>query len=708
MTQQIIQWITPTIEHFHMAGYWVAFLAALLETVLGVGLLLPGSTIILFLGAFSARGYLDLGDLIWFAVLGAVIGDNINYHLGKKFGARWTREGIWFLKKEHFEKATAFFERHGAKSVFWGRFIPSVKEMAPFIAGLAGMRQSTFMVWNILGGIGWGLQWVLAGYLFAQSLYLAKMWLTRMSFMAAIALALIFVIYFVRRAILKYGWDALMLTKSVAVSFKATIAANPWVAGFIKRHGKFFGFMSRRLTPKAFNGLPLTLLCLAFVYILILFAGIVEDFLTGDPIVAADIRIDNLLATFRTPHLVRFFSWVTLLGKWQVVLVFSVAATVVLWARNRRHEVAALLAILIGSQLFTQLSKLAFHRPRPGLPVYIETSFSFPSGHATVAAAFYGFLAYLLIHQNPKWKAKVNYFFTAALIVLLIGISRLYLGVHYLSDVWSGYLVGALWLVIGITLYKYLEIRFSQNTLSASLTKGRRVFTGLVIAAALVFYGVFAAYYHPEPFHASQAPGHITIPAPEDIFQQESLKYTESLIGEKELPINIVILAEGDARLLNMFKVSGWLPADNIGLHSLVKEIQAIILSSDYASAPLRPLFWNAHVNDFCFERSADIKSMKARRAIRLWRTSFVTGNGENVYVGHTSLAGDLIAELTHRISLDTDAQRDFFCRNMVDAGAVGRSHDIHLASPSSGRNLWGDPFVTDGNACVLNLAPRE
>ena len=81
MFNDLINHLLPSIEHFRVGGYWIAFFAALLETTIGIGLILPGSTIILLLGALAARGYLDLGDLIWFSVLGAVIGDNVNYYL---------------------------------------------------------------------------------------------------------------------------------------------------------------------------------------------------------------------------------------------------------------------------------------------------------------------------------------------------------------------------------------------------------------------------------------------------------------------------------------------------------------------------------------------------------------------------------------------------------------------------------------------------
>jgi len=148
MFDQIIKNILPSLVHLGAGGYWIAFFAALLETTIGLGLILPGSTIILFLGALSSRGYLDVGDLIWFSILGAIIGDNINYFLGRKYFHKWLQKGFWFLKAGHVEKAKHFMDTHGAKSVFLGRFIPSVKEVVPFIAGSLKMDQRKFMFWN--------------------------------------------------------------------------------------------------------------------------------------------------------------------------------------------------------------------------------------------------------------------------------------------------------------------------------------------------------------------------------------------------------------------------------------------------------------------------------------------------------------------------------------------------------------------------------
>jgi len=179
LIERLFNAILPSIEHFHILGYWVAFFAALLETTLAVGLFLPDSTLLLLLGALAAGSYLDFGGLLWFAVAGAVLGDNFNYWLGGRYGKKWTRGGVWFLIPSHFEQAHRIFGRHGARGIFLWRFIPSIKEIAPFVAGTMGMNYRQFLFWNFLGAIGWGIQWIGGGYLFGQLLKVAQTWMSR-------------------------------------------------------------------------------------------------------------------------------------------------------------------------------------------------------------------------------------------------------------------------------------------------------------------------------------------------------------------------------------------------------------------------------------------------------------------------------------------------------------------------------------------------
>lgn len=252
-----IQLLLPTIEHFHTVGYWIALLAALAETTIGLGLLLPGSAIILFMGAIAAQGYFDLGDLLWFAVIGAVLGDNINYYIGKKYGLKIFKKGFWLIKPAHFKKAEEFFAHHGSKSVFIGRFIPSIKEVIPLIAGTFGMKRLPFMAWNILGAAGWGLIWILPGYFFAQSLDVAQIWLTRTGFFLTALLAVFILFYVLKIILVKKGREFFTLLLSVRQSVKKAVAENPEIKKFSGKHKHFFSFLRKRLDKNNFYGLSL-------------------------------------------------------------------------------------------------------------------------------------------------------------------------------------------------------------------------------------------------------------------------------------------------------------------------------------------------------------------------------------------------------------------------------------------------------------------
>lgn len=454
--EQYFAAILPSIEHFHVFGYWVAFLAALLETVLVVGLFLPGSTFLLLLGALSSAGHLDFTSLLGSAIAGAVLGDNVNYWLGQRYGQKWAQRGIWLLTPDRFGKVHRFFDRHGAKSVFLGRFIPSVKEIAPFVAGMAGMHYRTFMSWNILGGIGWGLQWVGGGYLFGQSIGLAQTWMSRIEMVLVAILAVWALLWLFQYYLLRHGGRLWQATVSFGHTLRSRFTGNPYVQQWIRQHPGSIRFLAKRADYTHFFGLPLTLLVLSFIVTLVLLAEVAEDVATADSIVVVDHLAAWLISTFRAPELIPVAIWITSWCAPPVIGVLLVVACLLLWLVNRRFTIAGLVISLLGASLFSVLNKMIFQRLRPDGAVLLEPSYSFPSSHAALSVAFYGFLGYLLIRSAKKWDIRIKLCFATIGFVLLIGLSRIVLGVHYLSDVWAGYLVGLLWLIVGISVNEWL------------------------------------------------------------------------------------------------------------------------------------------------------------------------------------------------------------------------------------------------------------
>jgi len=183
----------------HIIAYLLVLFFALFETIIGVGLLFPGSSLVLLMGALARIGYFDIRYLIPFAAMGALIGDNINFSIGRMVGKKVFDKGFWFIQAKHFKQGEAFFQKHGAKSVLIGRFIPSIKEIVPLVAGALKMKRRKFMFWNTLGVIGWGMEWTLAGYFFAHTLYIARRYLHNFGLAISCLFFLVLSIYFIRR-----------------------------------------------------------------------------------------------------------------------------------------------------------------------------------------------------------------------------------------------------------------------------------------------------------------------------------------------------------------------------------------------------------------------------------------------------------------------------------------------------------------------------
>lgn len=171
-------------------------------------------------------------------------------------------------------------------------------------------------------------------------------------------------------------------------------------------------------------------------------------------VLGIDQQVENFFTVARVDFGTDVFSWIALLGKWQIVLVLTLLILAAMWLGKKREYFLPFAVTVLGSQISEFILKRIFQRPRPTNGAFHEDSFSFPSGHAVVAMAFYGFLMYFLWQNvaNKFWRNALMFLGTA--IILLVSLSRLYLGLHFFTDVLVGLVVGALWLAIGIFMHK--------------------------------------------------------------------------------------------------------------------------------------------------------------------------------------------------------------------------------------------------------------
>jgi membrane-associated protein len=150
-------------------GYSVLAAIIFAETGLLVGFFLPGDSLLVTAGVFARTGLLDI---VWLNVLlipVAILGDAVNYSIGRRTGPLiFRREDGVFFKKAHIVRAQQFYERHGGKTIILARFLPIVRTFAPYVAGMAGMPYRRFVWFNVVGALLWVLSLTLLGYLLAS------------------------------------------------------------------------------------------------------------------------------------------------------------------------------------------------------------------------------------------------------------------------------------------------------------------------------------------------------------------------------------------------------------------------------------------------------------------------------------------------------------------------------------------------------------
>lgn len=149
-------------------GLWVygfLFLIVFLETGLVVTPFLPGDSLLFVAGAMAAVGDFNIWILFFILSLAAILGDTVNYAMGKYFG-----ENVFskFIKKEHLEKTKNFFDKYGKKTIILARFVPIIRTFAPFVAGVGKMHYLTFLSFNIIGALVWVSLFTLSGFFFGN------------------------------------------------------------------------------------------------------------------------------------------------------------------------------------------------------------------------------------------------------------------------------------------------------------------------------------------------------------------------------------------------------------------------------------------------------------------------------------------------------------------------------------------------------------
>lgn len=176
MADRIVEILVPFLQQY---GYGILFGLTLLETSAFLGLVAPGETIIVLCAFYATRGTLDVWTVWWIAMAGAVLGDQIGYALGRHYGHGLIRRfGKYvFFDVSKLERTERYYDRHGGKTVFIGRFVSLLRSFGPVVAGVSRMSYPSFLAWSVASVVVWATTFTVIGYFFGKSWEVIEEWL---------------------------------------------------------------------------------------------------------------------------------------------------------------------------------------------------------------------------------------------------------------------------------------------------------------------------------------------------------------------------------------------------------------------------------------------------------------------------------------------------------------------------------------------------
>ena len=425
-TESVTTWLH---QHPHL-GLLFTFMIAFLESIAIVGSIIPGSVFLTLIGILIGSGVLPLLLTLWVAILGALAGDLFSYAIGWRY--RESLTDYWPLK--HYprliSKGECFIQRHGGKSVFIGRFTGPLRPIVPLAAGCLHMPWLKFFCIDVISALLWAPVYILPGVLIgAASVELEP---TAATHVIAIVLAALFVLW----------GGSILIHRIMRWQFTKinTLLERCWQC--LRRHPSLqwcTHILYDANTPD--KHYPL-ILCFAFIVLYAGLAVLTYHVQHQGTLTSLNHSVFHLFQSMRTPLLDKIAVAYTFLGEKEVVLTLLFAVTT--WLLLSKHYRAAYYYLANGlyAAFAGKMMKHWIHSPRPqGLNV-LRSSSSFPSGHTTLTVAAFGFLAVLFMMQVPKSYRRPICLLTTLLIVLMI-ISRLYLGAHWITDVTGGLLLSS-------------------------------------------------------------------------------------------------------------------------------------------------------------------------------------------------------------------------------------------------------------------------
>lgn len=432
----------------------IVFLIPALEASAFLGFIFPGEIAVLLGGVLASQGKFPLWAAVLAAVLGAILGDSIGYEVGKHWGDRLIHASFGrlpIIRREldtHLSEAREYVRKRGPHAVLAGRFTAALRVLVPGLAGMAELPYPTFLLFNAIGAVVWGTTFVLLGFFAGAAWHRVAADASRVG-LALLGLVLIgLVCVRVLRVVRERG--------GVLADRLAGMRPVRW---FREQYPRTSAWLADRVDPISPRGFRLSVSVVVASIGLWLFGALTQDVVVKDEAALRDPGITAWVVAHRVAWLTDVMRSVTWVGSIVVLvpMVLVVGGSVLYRSRSVRPLVQ-LGAALVASIVLYNAVRVFVDRPRP--PVadrLVHTSgSSFPSGHSADAAAVFGMLAVIVLtkkHDGTRLAVAAG----SIMVALIVAGSRLYLGVHWFTDVTAGLALG--WAIVALVVATSLVLR---------------------------------------------------------------------------------------------------------------------------------------------------------------------------------------------------------------------------------------------------------
>jgi membrane protein DedA with SNARE-associated domain len=605
-TQELLGWINA-----HPGwGAILVFLVAFFESLILIGILLPGIMILFGVGALIGLGVLELLPIWIAASTGGILGDSFSYAIGRRY--REHLVDIWPFSRYPavLDRGRAFFRAHGAKSVVSGRFIGPLRPIIPAVAGMLGMKPSRFLAVDIPACITWAPSFLLPGLLFGASLEVASEYTGRLTVMLVILMFVLWLTWWIIRSI----YEPL-----------ATRSAK-WLRHAIRwsrRHRVWGRIMRPLLDPSQPEALSVSML--GVLLVVIFWGSLVLLFLSpfsAQP-QALDQAVHDFALSLRNHLMDPVMVAISQLSRWQVPLLSAVA--LLLWLFGARRQNAAFhWLIAIGGGILIQLLLAWSLRTTPQVMELGNVIVRSPSKAMSLTTVVLVFFAVMVAREVNRRHRQWPYLI-AALSLTLLGLARIYLGLEWFSGALMGVMLGLIWSTV-------VGIAYRQRAL--------RPFSGAVVS--FIFYGsIFILFSWQVSEHADQDLDTLQIKLPQSEMQethwwhsgwQQMPTERTRLISVASRPFNAQI-AVSPERISSLLVEAGW---QRVPESDWTWVLQALNPEPDEASLPLLGRAYQGRSEALLLRKNPEIEGRLF--TVRMWDSGVrLSPGGETLYLGQFS-----------------------------------------------------------------------